>query len=115
MIDIENTEIVFALSAVRRAALLAVEVQRELALDALAKSDLSPVTVADYAAQALTACALERAFPADPLIGEEDSSAVRMESGAAMLASVTKYLDRFEPGASEDAICDWIDAGAGTA
>ncbi|KAK4149998.1 hypothetical protein C8A00DRAFT_18386 [Chaetomidium leptoderma] len=45
----------------------------------LAKSDLSPVTVADLAAQALLIAAIHRAFPHDLIIGEEDAGELRAD------------------------------------
>lgn len=44
-----------------------------------AKLDKTPVTVADYAAQALLISALHNAFPHDAFIGEEDAAALRAD------------------------------------
>ncbi|KAG8936135.1 hypothetical protein FRC02_004453 [Tulasnella sp. 418] len=41
------------------------------------KSDLSPVTVADYSSQALINSMLKEAFPDDPIVGEEDADDLR--------------------------------------
>ena len=65
-------EIRFALDTVRAASKLVAQVQAELVTSALTKDDKSPVTVADYGAQALVGYLLDRAFPNDPLVGEED-------------------------------------------
>lgn len=46
----------------------------------IAKSDASPVTVADFAAQALLISALRDAFPGDAFVGEEDSTALRADA-----------------------------------
>ena len=46
-------EVRFALDAVREASMLARRVQRDLVSPALTKDDRSPVTVADFAAQAV--------------------------------------------------------------
>lgn len=43
----------------------------------ISKDDKSPVTIADFAAQALIICALRHAFPDDGFLGEEDSSTLR--------------------------------------
>nr|MBC8496314.1 3'(2'),5'-bisphosphate nucleotidase [Chloroflexota bacterium] len=77
MLNIETPEIKFALDAVRQASLLVKQVQAEMVSPALTKDDRSPVTVADFAAQALIGYLLEKNFPDDPLIGEEDSSALQ--------------------------------------
>ncbi|KAK4185629.1 hypothetical protein QBC35DRAFT_299006 [Podospora australis] len=45
----------------------------------IAKSDASPVTIADFAAQALLISAIHHAFPADGFVGEEDSHALRQD------------------------------------
>ncbi|KAK4238608.1 hypothetical protein C8A03DRAFT_14936 [Achaetomium macrosporum] len=44
-----------------------------------AKSDTSPVTVADFAAQALLIAAVHHAFPSDLIVGEEDADALRSD------------------------------------
>jgi 3'(2'), 5'-bisphosphate nucleotidase len=73
--NIELPEIKFGLDAVRRASLLVKTVQAEMVSPALTKDDRSPVTVADYASQALVAYLLEKAFPEDLLVAEEDACA----------------------------------------
>jgi 3'(2'), 5'-bisphosphate nucleotidase len=47
------------------------------AVDEISKTDSSPVTIADFAAQALIISAIRHAFPDDGLVGEEDASALR--------------------------------------
>ncbi|KAF3907930.1 Inositol-1-monophosphatase [Orbilia brochopaga] len=59
--------------AVQRAAVLTKAVYTSRVKGTLTKSDKSPVTIADFGAQALVFGALERNFPADNIIGEEDS------------------------------------------
>lgn len=64
-----------AIEAVRSAARLTRSVRASFTPDlATAKPDRSPVTVADLGAQALVSLALNEAFPADPLVGEEDAT-----------------------------------------
>ncbi|GAB0494054.1 hypothetical protein MMPV_005344 [Pyropia vietnamensis] len=69
-----------ALEAVRRASALARSVQADCGVagaDAPAsKADASPVTVADFAVQALVVGALAAAFPDDVFIAEESSAAL---------------------------------------
>lgn len=43
----------------------------------LTKEDKSPVTIADFGAQALVNSLLHRHFPSDPIVGEEDSKDLR--------------------------------------
>lgn len=53
LLNVSTPEVQFALDAVRRASHLARQVQVELVGASLSKSDRSPVTVADFAVQAL--------------------------------------------------------------
>ncbi|KAI6122571.1 nucleotidase HAL2 [Pisolithus croceorrhizus] len=69
-----------ALAAVRRACALTSTVFNKLVKqETLTKDDKSPVTVADYSAQAVVNTILGRAFPADPIVGEEDANDLRRE------------------------------------
>ena len=71
------SELVAALVAVHSAAQLTSGAQGALisGTDTAAKADASPVTVADYAAQALISASLGNACPSIPLLAEE----VRLE------------------------------------
>ncbi|KAJ7508567.1 hypothetical protein B0H11DRAFT_1965686 [Mycena galericulata] len=70
------------LSAVRRACVLTSSVFNKLVKnETLTKGDKSPVTVGDYAAQALISVMLTNSFPADPIVGEEDAAELRAEEG----------------------------------
>jgi 3'(2'), 5'-bisphosphate nucleotidase len=99
----------FAVRAVREAALVARAVRDDFdPREAAAKSDRSPVTVADLASQALVRMALADALPDDGLMGEEDSGPLAAEPALAdavlgrmrarrpgiSLADVTAALDR---------------------
>ncbi|EXJ83580.1 3'(2'),5'-bisphosphate nucleotidase [Capronia coronata CBS 617.96] len=70
-------ELSIALLTVQRASLLTKRIVTALDKGAIDKSDASPVTIADFAAQALIISALHRNFPADGFIGEEDAEALR--------------------------------------
>ncbi|KAI0791243.1 3',5'-bisphosphate nucleotidase [Abortiporus biennis] len=71
-----------ALAAVRRACVLTDSVFHKLVKnETLTKDDKSPVTVGDFSAQALINTIITRAFPDDPIVGEEDASDLRVESG----------------------------------
>ena len=102
----------FALDAVRQASLLVREIQAEMVSPALTKDDRSPVTVADFASQALVARLLAEAFPGDPLVGEEGSAALRTPQEAAALERVTAFVKHSFPEATPDSVCAWIDRGA---
>lgn len=103
-----------ALEAVTRAAKLCMVVRADMVgADSLQKDDKSPVTIADFGAQALVCQRLLAAFPQDAIVGEEDSSDLQKPENAAKLAQVTHYVQRFQPDAAPSAICRWIDAGNG--
>ncbi len=112
MFDTANPEINFAVSVVRQAAQLVQTVQTETAQNALTKGDKSPVTVADFASQALVSYRLTQQFADAALVGEEASDALRAEGAESLLAQVTEYLSRYIPEAEPDSVCEWIDRGA---
>lgn len=80
----------------------------------LDKKDRSPVTVADFGAQALVCHYIAEAFPDDSIVGEEDSEALRTNKRhLAMVAEfVCKVLDKE---VTTKTICEWIDRGNGQA
>lgn len=111
MLNLNAPETIFALQAVRQASLLVKQVQAELTGAALTKGDRSPVTVADFASQALVGCLLGQAFPNDPLVAEEDSKDLGSPEQEAMLARVTGFARRALPEATPEKVCAWIDRG----
>lgn len=113
MLDLNNLEVRFALHAVRQASQLVRTIQAEMVTPALTKTDRSPVTVADFAAQALVARLLAQAYPGAALVGEESAAALKNPSAAETLARVTEYVARFIPGTQQNDVLDWIDRGGG--
>ncbi len=109
----DSPEILCAIAAVRQAALLAREVQRELVTPALTKDDRSPVTVGDFAAQAVVARRLAEHLPGSTLIGEESADALRLEEGIDTLDQVTLFVRRLVPDATPEEVCGLIDRGSG--
>lgn len=101
----------FALAAVREAALLTRRVQAEMVSDALTKGDKSPVTVGDFAAQAVVAKRLQEGL-GGTLIGEESADSLREADGAEILEQVTHFVQTLYPDATSEQVCDWIDFGA---
>lgn len=103
-----------ALDAAQRAARLCMHVRAELVEGAvLEKSDRSPVTVADFGAQALVCQVLRAAFPHDVIVAEEDAAELRLPQNAALRERVTRYVRQALPEASEQDVFNWIDAGGG--
>ncbi|RDW80281.1 3',5'-bisphosphate nucleotidase-1 [Coleophoma cylindrospora] len=70
-------ELDVAALAVQRAALATKLILGSMDKGAISKSDDSPVTVADFAAQALLISAIHNVFPDDTFVGEESSTALR--------------------------------------
>jgi 3'(2'), 5'-bisphosphate nucleotidase len=105
-----DRELAVALAAVRQASRACRAVQQALDPHTLAKDDRSPVTVADFASQALVARALAEAFPGDPLVGEEDAAALRDPANAERLRQVHARVSA-EVSATPDDVLRWIDRG----
>ncbi|MBF2035536.1 MAG: 3'(2'),5'-bisphosphate nucleotidase [Leptolyngbyaceae cyanobacterium T60_A2020_046] len=103
-----------AIEAVALAAKLCEAVRRDMVPDAMEKSDKSPVTVADYGAQAVICRALAAAFPADPVVGEEDAADLRQPEMRDRLQQVTNFVKDVVPEAEPDAVAAWIDHGNGS-
>ncbi|KAL3475289.1 hypothetical protein BJX99DRAFT_247651 [Aspergillus californicus] len=73
------TELQIASLAVQRAALLTKKLLEAVDKGSFDKSDATPVTIADFAAQSLIIAAIHHVFPDDDIVGEEDSKALRVE------------------------------------
>jgi 3'(2'), 5'-bisphosphate nucleotidase len=103
-------ELEACLRALRAAAVLCERVQKRLAGGGkLEKSDKSPVTVADFGSQAIVARELERAFPGDPLMGEEDASELRAAANAAIAGAVVAEVGESTGLSDREAILAAID------
>lgn len=101
-----------AIEAVMLASRLCRGVRETLVSDeTLAKKDKSPVTVADYGAQALVSAALAEAFPHDPLVGEEDAADLRSAENAELREKVVVAVAQVSPDLSEAQILAAIDRG----
>ncbi|HEX73350.1 MAG TPA: 3'(2'),5'-bisphosphate nucleotidase [Candidatus Hydrogenedentes bacterium] len=112
MLELTQAEISFVVNTLRETAQLARRIQSGMALMNLTKSDFSPVTVADFALQAVTAHRLSEAFPGAALVAEERAARLREPENAKMLEVVTDFVGRVIPGATADQVCAWIDLGA---
>lgn len=112
MLDLTRPETAFMNGVLREAAQLTLAIQAESAALDLTKADLSPVTVADFTVQAVAAYRLRKAFPKTALVAEERAERLREPEQAPMLALIASFVARVIPGATGEAVCDWIDAGA---
>ncbi|RMG33414.1 MAG: 3'(2'),5'-bisphosphate nucleotidase [Planctomycetota bacterium] len=104
-------ELQTAVEAVVAAAAVCRLVQSELASTALEKNDRSPVTVADFAAQALICRALRSAFPQDPIIAEEDAADLGDPANAPFAERIVEFVRRAGVAADLDDVRQWIDLG----
>jgi 3'(2'), 5'-bisphosphate nucleotidase len=86
-------------------------VQSKIAADVFEKEDRSPVTVADFASQAAICRLIGDAFPRDPIIGEEESGALRRDENRPFLDRVLEELRAIGVEATGEQACDWIDRG----
>ncbi len=102
-----------AIEAVRAAARVTRAVQAELVTaDTLSKKDKSPVTVADFASQAVVGAMLGEAFPEVPMVGEEDAAELREGGNEGLRARVVEQVrSAYRAGAGEDEVLRWIDRG----
>ncbi len=101
-----------ALDAVVAASKVCQEVQARLVAGAaLQKGDKSPVTVADFAAQAIVAILLEKSAPGIPLVGEEDASALRDAANVGLKDKVVAAVQAVLPDVSENDVLIAIDSG----
>ena len=105
-------ELAVAKKAVRKAALLCSAAQKGLVdQERHDKADKSPVTVADYGAQAIVFQMLSKSFPADPAVGEEDSRDLRAPENAELFKRVAQYVEEVEPTMDASAVLHAIDLG----
>lgn len=102
----------FALKAVRLASGLCRKIQGEKGTSALSKSDRSPVTVADFASQAVIARMLNDVLPADPLVAEEDSQTLRKPEEQQTMAAVTEFVQQIYPDEDQTSVYARIDFGS---
>lgn len=110
-----SPELDTALRAVARACHATLSVRKGIAgafAGTIVKDDKSPVTVADFAAQAVVASALEHAFGDDPLVGEESSESLRDPQQKGMLARVVAAVQQATgQSTGESVVLDWLDRG----
>ncbi len=100
--------------AVCAAAIVTNQVQNALdEVRSLTKDDKSPVTVADYAAQAIVGKILRERLGDVVLVGEEDSAFLRDEDNTVFLDATLAAVREVWPDADRDALLDAVDVGAG--
>lgn len=111
MIDLNQPEIQFIRHAVTQASLLVRHVQSNMVTPALTKEDRSPVTVADFAAQALVGALLSQTFPDERMVAEESSAGLRLPGAASTLQQVAQFVGEFFPGSTPERVLEWLEFG----
>ncbi|KAL7626459.1 hypothetical protein AAE478_003231 [Parahypoxylon ruwenzoriense] len=111
-----SRELQVAIGAIQSAAKLSQAVISVEDKGVIEKDDLSPVTVADFAIQALLTATIHHAFPNDKFVGEESSSDLR--NNHVLLGRVWELLQRLAEDeerslcklpASPEQMCEMID------
>jgi 3'(2'), 5'-bisphosphate nucleotidase len=110
-IQFNDPRIQLAIDAVRQASLLIKHIQAELVPQAVEKNDRSPVTVADFSAQALVGMLLERHLPGESLVGEETSAMLSDPANREIAEQTRHYISQIVPGVTTEQVLEWIDRG----
>ena len=93
VLELLKAELEAAIVAVRDAATVCQSVQKNLVTAAtLEKKDRSPVTVADFASQALVCASLAANSKVSEVVGEEDAAELRESGAEGRSAPVTRTL-----------------------
>ena len=106
-----HTALKTGLAAVRDAAGICQEIRSNCSSDAMNKQDHSPVTVADFASQALICRQLSQAFPDDPVIAEEAAEELKSEAGKPFLEEIVRRCENLGIACRPADVCEWIDHG----
>jgi 3'(2'), 5'-bisphosphate nucleotidase len=107
-----SQELNCALTAVAEACSITRRVQSELdQIRQLTKDDRSPVTVADFAAQAIVAMRLRDEFGAIALVGEESAADLRAQQTGGLTSAITAAVQHVRMGVDNDTVLDAIDLG----
>lgn len=105
-----SAELSFAREAAARACVLAETLREKFKSQSILKSDKSPVTIADYAVQALIGGLLEKVFPGDILVGEENAELLKSHHSE-LLPEIQNHLATFLPETSQEKILKWVGQG----
>ena len=99
-----------AIDAVAAACRVARSVQQDAGLRQITKDDRSPVTVADFAVQAIVALALRDATHDVLIVGEEHAGILRQPEHEAVRRAVVEAVRMVRADVTEDVVIDAIDA-----
>ncbi len=110
---VHDKERAAGLAAVRSACALAEQAQSRLAeLGSLTKGDQSPVTVADFAVQAVVSAELRDTLDEFDLVAEESADELVDGSRASLLGAVTDLALAVRKDSNPMSVLEWIGAGA---
>lgn len=114
MTNVFASETAFAIEAVQAASRACRAVQAALVTEqTIQKKDRSPVTVADFASQAIVCAQLAEAFPEDAMVAEEDSGQLQGDEHADARRSVVSHVGAvLGSSPSDQQVLAWIDHGA---
>ena len=107
-------ERIAAIRAVRTASRICRKVQHQLVNgETLSKEDRSPVTVADFASQALICALLGQTFADDVIVAEEQADVLRDEEHVSLCAAVAEHVTDglSEQNVDRSQVLEWIDRG----
>ena len=110
--EIMGKELKFAVDLVAECTTLAKRIQAEMVTSAMEKSDRSPVTVADYALQALVGKRIRDEYPGAVLVAEESSETIRKPENSGISGVITKFLNESIPEVTPQEMQDWTDIGS---
>jgi len=107
-----DAELKIAIDAVKKACSLCSTVQSSLVSEeTLTKKDKSPVTVADFGAQAVICHEIKKTFPNDLIVAEEDSADLKTDEGQILSQKIFEYVSEVLPDFKENEIHSTIDSG----
>jgi len=112
-----SNQMQMAITAVQTAARICQMVQKQLVTEqTLQKADRSPVTVADFASQAVVCAMLAEHFPNDPMVAEENSQQLRQGDQKALCDSVVAHVaETLGQSLDTQQVLAWIDRGGADA
>jgi len=113
MLEATKHRLAAALDAVGAAVTVCRNVQQQSRANARMKSDCSPVTIADFASQAVVVWKLRRALGEVSLVAEEERAFISA-LGAEYLDSVTEAVREVWPDATTEAVVEAVAGGSAT-
>ncbi|WP_437187533.1 3'(2'),5'-bisphosphate nucleotidase [Planctomicrobium sp. SH668] len=104
-------ELNVAIHAVLTASRICRAVQRRITDESLSKKDASPVTIADYASQAVICKEIREAFPDEFIVGEEDAADLRLEENRTFKDQALAEIQAVGIPCTDGEMLSWIDSG----